>query len=76
MRRQWALLSTLGVVVGLMVLAALPVWAGPALGITPTPTPGTPTPPGPYVIPEPATMALVGAGLAGLIGYRRARRRD
>ncbi len=75
MRRQWVIFSTVGVFLGLLVLAALPAFAAPTLGITPTPTPGTPTPPGPYVIPEPATMALVGAGLAGLIGYRRARQR-
>jgi len=56
-----------------VLAAASQVWAAPLLGITPTPTPGTPPPPA--EIPEPMTLTLVGAGVAGLIGYMRSRQK-
>ncbi len=67
---MWGLLA---LVAGMLLVAfAAPVWASPALGITPTPTPTSPPPPA--EIPEPITLALLGAGVAGLIGYTRARK--
>ena len=57
----------------LAVTATSQVWAAPLLGITPTPTPGSPPPPA--EIPEPVTLALMGAGVAGLIGYVRSRQK-
>ncbi len=75
MRKGMLVLSAVFAVVVLMwIAAALPALAAPALGITPTPTPGIPSP-GPYEIPEPVTLALMGAGLAGLVGYTRSRRK-
>ncbi len=60
------------VFIALAIMAAVPAFAAPHMGITPTPTPGGP--PSPAEIPEPMTLALVGAGVAGLIGYMRHRR--
>ncbi len=82
MRTRIPIILVTAVGFALLFLAmSLPVLAAPALGITPTPTPGgppspggTPTP-GPYVIPEPFTLGLLGAGLAGLVGYTRSRRK-
>ncbi len=72
MRRYSMFLVLALVAFVLAVLAVAPVFAAPHMGITPTPTPGGP--PSPAEIPEPMTLALVGAGVAGLIGYMRSRR--
>jgi hypothetical protein len=44
------------------------------LNITISPSSGPPPPPPPTIIPEPGSVALLGAGLLGLVGYFRLRR--
>jgi hypothetical protein len=60
------------ILVLMLALQAAPADAAPLMGITPTatytPLP-TPTRSVPYQIPEPSTLALLGGGLATLLGF-------
>jgi len=69
---MWLTLTTF-VLILFLGMAANQAWAAPLLGITPTPTPGGPS--SPAEVPEPMTLALLGAGVAGLIGYVRNRQK-